>query len=57
MWYCVSNPHPHPYQPLQPLRENLVTDGFYDDKDTALQLVPGEVLLQHYMHFVVLLRK
>ena len=57
MWYCVSNPHPHPYQPLQPLRENLVTDGFYGDKDTALQLVPGEVLLQHYMHFVVLLRK
>ena len=51
------HPHPHPHQPSQPLWENLVTVGFYSDKDAPLQLVPAEVLLQHYMHFVVLLRK
>ena len=44
-------------QPLQPLRENLIITGFYSDSDSELQLVPEGVLLQHYMHFVVLLRK
>ena len=58
----LPSPLPSPllspiHQPSQPLRENLVTVGFYSDKDPALQLVPADVLLQHYMHFVVLLRK
>ena len=59
MWCCVSiyDTAYSTLQPSQPLRENLIITGFYSDDDSALQLVPEGVLLQHYMHFVVFLRK